>query len=99
MGRKAERRPTHPGAILREDVLPALHRPVTTVARELGVSPQILHRIMSEAAPVTPQMALRLGKYFGNGPDLWLGMQASLDLWEAERELRTELSRIAEHAA
>jgi len=89
------RAPTHPGAILREDVLPALGMSVTGVAKALGVSRQQVHRIMAETAPITPEMALRLGKFCGNGPDLWLRMQASYDLWHARRDLAREIDRIS----
>jgi len=88
------RAPTHPGAILREDVLPALGLSVTAVARALGVSRQQVHRILAETAPVTPEMALRLGKFCGNGPDLWLRMQANHDLWHARKALAKEIDRI-----
>jgi len=88
------RAPTHPGAILREDVLPALGMTVTDAAEALGVSRQQVHRIMAETAPVTPEMAVRLGKFCGNGPDLWMRMQASYDLWNANRELKREIERI-----
>ena len=86
--------PTHPGAILREDVLPALRVPVSRAAGELGVSRQTLHRILAEAAPVTPEMAVRLGKFCGNGPELWLRLQAAYDLWHAEERLSQEVKRI-----
>ncbi len=79
--------PTHPGALLREDVLPALHISATAAARALGVSRQTLHAILAERAGVTPEMALRLGKLCGNGPGLWLRMQQARDLWRAERDL------------
>jgi len=65
-----KREPTHPGEILREDVLPALRMNVSQAARELGVSRQLLHRILAGRAPVTPEMAVRLGKWAGNGLDL-----------------------------
>jgi addiction module HigA family antidote len=92
--RTRTRAPTHPGAILREDVLPALGMSVTGVAKALGVSRQQVHRIMAETAPVTPEMALRLGKFCGNGPDLWLRMQATYDLWHARRNIGREIDRI-----
>jgi addiction module HigA family antidote len=92
--RKHLRAPTHPGAILREDVLPALGMSVTGIAKALGVSRQQVHRIMAETAPITPEMALRLGKFCGNGPELWLRMQATHDLWHARRELAREIERI-----
>ncbi len=92
-----ERRPTHPGAILREDVLPALGLSVSEAARQLGVTRQTLHRIMAEKVSVTPEMAARLGRFCGNGPGLWLRMQQACDLWRAERELRSELEQIPVH--
>jgi antitoxin HigA-1 len=83
-----KREPTHPGEILREDVLPALRMNVSQAARELGVSRQLLHRILAAKAPVTPEMAVRLGKWAGNGPALWLGMQQAFDVWHAESRIR-----------
>ena len=79
--------PVHPGEILREDVLPSLEMPVSTAAKHLGVTRQQLHRILAGTASITPEMALRLGKFCGNGPDLWLRMQQRHDLWRAERLL------------
>jgi antitoxin HigA-1 len=92
--RKLERPPTHPGAILRNDVLPAIDMPITKIAKALGVSRQQFHRILAETMPVSVDMALRLGKFFGNGPDLWLRMQTTWDLWHARRDLGDELARI-----
>jgi antitoxin HigA-1 len=86
--------PTHPGALLREDVLPALSISITDVAAKLGVSRQALHNLLAEKAAVTPEMALRLGKLWGNGPALWLRMQQARDLWQAERDLAEELQKI-----
>jgi addiction module HigA family antidote len=94
-----EREPTHPGAILREDVLPALRLTVAEAARQLGVSRQTLHRILACTHPVSAQMAVRLGKFCGNGPRLWLRMQTEHDLWKANAELTEELDRIPGHAA
>jgi len=88
----AARRPTHPGAILREDILPALGLSVSETARQLGITRQTLHRIMAEKVSVTPEMAVRLGRFCGNGPGLWLRMQQAYDLWHAKRELRAEPS-------
>jgi antitoxin HigA-1 len=88
------RAPTHPGAILREDVLPALNMPVSDVAKALGISRQQLYRILAERAPITPEMALRIGKFCGNGPELWLRMQVSHDLWHAHQDMAGKLDRI-----
>lgn len=84
----------HPGELLREDILPALNRPVSDIARLLKVSRQTLHAILREEAPVTPAMALRLGKLCGNGPDLWLSLQARYDLDRLTREMGDELAGI-----
>lgn len=86
--------PRHPGALLREIVLPSLGMQVKEMAARLNITRQTLHRILAETAAVTPEMALRLGKFCGNGPELWLGMQEAYDLWHAERALRTEISQI-----
>jgi addiction module HigA family antidote len=93
------RRPTHPGAVLREDVLPALGLSVSEAARQLGVTRQTLHRILAERVSVTPEMAVRLGRFCGNGPGLWLRMQQACDLWRAERQLGAKLTRIPVHRA
>jgi addiction module HigA family antidote len=77
--------PAHPGGILRRMVLPELDRPMTEIARSLGISRQLLYSIVNEKAPVTPEVAVRLGKLVGNGPRLWVNMQAAYDLWHAER--------------
>lgn len=78
-------KPPHPGAVLREFVLADLNRPMTEIARSLGISRQLLYSIVNEKAPVTPEVAVRLGKLVGNGPRLWVNMQAAYDLWHAER--------------
>ncbi len=92
--RNPAREPTHPGEILREDVLPALGMTVSRTARELGVSRQMFHRVLNAQVPVTVAMALRLGKLCGNGPRLWLNLQRETDLWYAERKMRAELRAI-----
>jgi addiction module HigA family antidote len=79
--------PMHPGELLREDVLPALGRSKAEIARLLGISRQTLYDILDEKQPVTPAMALRLGKLCGNGANLWLNLQRRFDLWKAESEI------------
>ena len=92
--RPLKRPPVHPGEVLREDVLPALRLSVSEAARRLGVSRQQLHRILACTHPITADMALRIGKFAGNGPKLWLGMQQAYDLWHVERRMEGELSKI-----
>jgi antitoxin HigA-1 len=67
----------HPGELLGEEILPALDRPKTEIAKLLGVSRQTLYDVVKERQPV---MALRLGKLCGNDPDLWLNLQGRYDL-------------------
>ncbi len=86
--------PTHPGALLREDILPALKRPKSEIASLLGVSRQTLYDVLNEKQPITPTMALRFGKLLGNGPDLWINMQRKYDLHVAERTIAKELAAI-----
>ena len=87
-------RPIHPGEILREDILPALDRPKTEIARLLGISRQTLYDILNEKQPITAHMALRIGKLCGNGPEIWLNLQRAYDLKRAEKELGDTLDAI-----
>jgi len=91
MANKRNFPPVHPGEILREDVLPALNISVVDAAAKLGVTRQTLHRIISRRnpRPVTPEMAVRLGKLCGNGPRLWMNLQTAYDLWHAQRHVNT----------
>lgn len=90
---KAMRCPTHPGEILREDSLPALGLSVAAFARALGVSRQMVHGILAERSAVSPEMALRLGAFFGNGPQLWIDMQTRRDLWQANQRIAGQLPK------
>lgn len=87
----------HPGELLREEVLPALKAAgisKVAVAEALHISRQTLEDIVKERQPVTPKMALRLGKYLGNTPEFWLKLQAAYDLEQAAKELAPELAAI-----
>jgi addiction module HigA family antidote len=91
--------PMHPGELLREDIVPALGRPRAEIARLLGVSRQTLHAILTEHAPVTPEMALRLGKLCGNGPELWLNLQSRFDIARLSKTKHAEIAAIPTLAA
>jgi antitoxin HigA-1 len=84
--RNSDRCPTHPGALLREDVIPATGKTKTEIAQLLGISRQHLYDILRERKPVSPTMAVRLGKLFGDGGGVWVRMQAAYDAWAAERK-------------
>lgn len=89
-----ERRPVHPGEILREDFLPEYELSVTTLAEALGVSRQSVNELLRERRAVSPEMALRLGKLFGTSPEFWLNLQRNVDLWDAAKGLRREIAHI-----
>ncbi|TPJ74798.1 HigA family addiction module antitoxin [Mesorhizobium sp. B2-6-2] len=84
--RPVERCPSHPGALL-EDIIPATGKTKVEIARLLGISRQQLYDITRERKPVSPAVAARLGKMFGDGAAIWLRMQAAHDAWHAERDV------------
>ncbi|HEX4079299.1 MAG TPA: HigA family addiction module antitoxin [Rhizomicrobium sp.] len=86
--------PVHPGALLREDVLPHVSMTKADIAHALGISRAQLYAMLAERAPVTAAMALRLGRFFGNGPELWLNMQSNYDLEILSRSMARELAHI-----
>ena len=85
--------PAHPGAILREEVLPALGISITAAARRLRVSRQSLHAILAERSSGISRDG-RSPRFCGNG-EPWLRMQSAHDLWHAERKLRHEVEKIS----
>jgi addiction module HigA family antidote len=87
MARNRDRCPTHPGALLREDILPAVGVSKAQIARLLGISRQHLYDIISERKPVSPEMAVRLAKMFGGDPIAWVRMQGAHDAWHAARAI------------
>ena len=87
MNRNPNQCPTHPGELLREDVIPATGKPKTEIARMLGISRQHLHGVLAERKPVSPEVAVRLAKLFGNNPLVWMRMQSAYDAWHASREV------------
>ncbi|CDZ70280.1 HigA family addiction module antitoxin [Neorhizobium galegae] len=86
--RGAERCPSHPGALL-DEIIPATGKTKVEIADLLGISRQQLYDIIREKKPVSPSVAARLGKMFGDGAAIWLRMQAAYDAWHAEREIDT----------
>ena len=87
MSRNPDRCPTHPGELLREDVIPATSKSKVEIARMLGISRQHLHDILAERKPVSPEVAVRLAKLFGNVPLVWIRMQGAYDAWHAARDV------------
>lgn len=89
-----KRRPTHPGEMLREDFFPEYELTVSGLAAAIGVSRQSVNELLRERRAVSPEMALRLSRLFGNSPEFWLNAQRAVDLWDAGNAIRNEVRRI-----
>ncbi len=89
-----KRRPTHPGEMLREDFMPDYGLSVAELATDVGVSRQSINELLRERRSVTPEMALRLGRLFGNSPEFWLNAQRAVDLWDAAQSIMKDVARI-----
>jgi addiction module HigA family antidote len=81
-----ERRPSHPGGILKREYLEPLEMSVTKLAQALRVSRKTISKLLNERGAVTPEMALRLSRAFDTTPEFWLNLQQNFDLWSAARE-------------
>jgi addiction module HigA family antidote len=92
--RKREVRPIHPGEMLREDFLSDYNMTVAALARALGVSRQTVNELLRERRSVSPEMALRLSRLFGNSPEFWLNAQRAVDLWDAAQAIGADVERI-----
>lgn len=88
------RRPTHPGELLREDFLPDYGLSVSALAEAIGVSRQSVNELLRERRSLSPEMALRLSRLFGNSPEFWLNAQRAVDLWEAAEALKDDVAQI-----
>lgn len=98
--RKLKLRPTHPGEMLREDFLPDFELTVSGLANAIGVSRQSINELLRERRAVSPEMALRLGRLFGNTPEFWLNAQRAVDIWDAARAIKDDVAQIRPlHAA
>ena len=93
--RERKVRPTHPGVMLREDFLPEYGLTVSGFARLLQVSRQTVNDLLRERRAISPEMALRLSRLFGNSPEFWLNAQRAVDLWEAARNLKAQINHIS----
>ncbi len=86
--------PIHPGEILKEDFMPDFGLNAASLAAAIGVSRQTIHEILRERRAISPSMALRLSRLFGNSPEFWLNAQHAFDLWDSEQRFQKELSKI-----
>ena len=92
--RPMKRRPTHPGEMLREDFLPDFGLTVAGLAAAAGVSRQSVNELLRGRRAVSPEMALRLARLFGNSPEFWLNAQRAVDLWDAAQALKNAMMNI-----
>jgi addiction module HigA family antidote len=93
------RKPTHPGEILREDVIKPLGLTVTQAARDLGVSRKTLSELVNQKAALSSEMALRIAKATNTSPESWLNMQTKLDLWNARQHEPENVSEFSQQRA
>ena len=88
------RRPTHPGEMLREDFMTDYGLTVAGLAEAVGVSRQSVNELLRGRRAVSPEMALRLSRLFGNSAEFWLNAQRAVDLWDAAQTLKADMARI-----
>lgn len=88
-----KRRPNHPGQVVL-DILEDLEISQTQFAKMLGVSRRTVNQIIQGRRPITVDMAIRIGKAFGNGPELWLNLQQNVDVWDALQKYEEEYKKI-----
>lgn len=89
-----KRRPTHPGEMLREDFMPDFGLTTSGLAEAVGVSRQSINELLRERRAVSPEMALRLSRLFGNSPEFWMNAQRAVDLWDAAQTIKKDMQRI-----
>jgi len=92
--RPLQRRPIHPGEVLREDFMPDYDLSVIGLAEALGVSRQSVNELLRERRAVSPEMALRLARLFGNSAEFWLNLQREVDLWDAQAAIKDQVEQI-----
>lgn len=92
--RQMRRRPTHPGEMLSEDFMPDYGLTVAGLAEAVGVSRQSVNELLRGRRAVSPEMALRLARLFGNSPEFWLNAQRAVDLWDASQAIKDDVARI-----
>ena len=94
MERKKGLRPTHPGELLREEIMPAARLTQEALAGRLGVSRRTINELVSEKRSVSADMAHRLARFFDTTPEFWLGLQQDVDLWKARQAADQKYAKI-----
>ena len=83
--RSSKRRPSHPGFVVKLE-LEELGMSITEAAQRLRISRRTLSELVNERRGMSPEMALKLGRFFGNGTELWMNLQTRYDLWGVEND-------------
>lgn len=81
--------------MLREDFLSDYQLTVSGFAKAIGVSRQTVNEVLRERRAISPEMALRLSRLFGNTPEFWLNAERAVDLWDAAKQAKHRISRIS----
>ena len=92
--RQLKRRPTHPGEMLMEDFMPEYGLTVASLAELVRVSRQSINELLRGRRALSPEMALRLSRLFGNSAEFWLNAQRAVDLWDASRAIKDDVAKI-----
>jgi antitoxin HigA-1 len=93
------RKPTHPGEVLLEDVIKPLGITITEASKDLGVSRKTLSELVNGKSALSPELAVRIGKATNTSPESWLAMQTKLDLWNALQKDPKDVIRFPESVA
>jgi addiction module HigA family antidote len=91
---KIKRQPTHPGKILREDFLLPLGLSQTELSEMLQITFRTVNEILNEKRGISPEMAVRLARFFGTSEELWLNLQDQYDLYKVKEKKQAELGKI-----
>lgn len=94
MENRRARKPTHPGELIKEDLLPETGISQSHLADLMGVSRRTVSEIIHERRKITPDIAFRLAKVFNSTPEMWLSMQQAVDIWETNRNYGQEYEKI-----
>jgi addiction module antidote protein, HigA family len=86
--------PPHPGEVLKDGVFEGSNISVTAAAAALGITRVALSRVLNGKAGLSAEMAVRLGKWLGTGPEVWVSMQTQYDLRKAEQALKRQVAKI-----
>ena len=89
-----KRKPSHPGALIREVILPETGVTVSELAERCGVARNTMSKVVNERGDVTEDLAIRLSRVLGSTPRFWLGMQANLNLYKAEQKNKAVYQRM-----